>query len=112
MKQEEIKYSKSYKQFQLHGNLIHALAKELIPSITLWPFQQWAFNLFGQIHTSSSNGHNFIITTTNYFTKWVKAVPLFIANRKIVALFIMNYIVCRYGVPSSIIIDNGGKLKK
>ena len=38
--------------------------------------QQWAFDLVGQIHLSSSNGHKFIIIATNYFMKWVEAVPL------------------------------------
>lgn len=108
MEQEAIKYAKSCKQCQLHGNLIHAPVRELLPSITLWPFQQCAFNLVGQIHPSSSNGHKFIIISIEYFTKWVEAVPLSIENGKIVALFIMNYIICRYGVPSSIITNNGG----
>ena len=49
----------------------------------------------------------FIITTTNYFTKWVEAVPLSIENGKTVAMFTTNYIICRYGVLSSIITDNG-----
>ena len=65
----------------------------------------------GKIHLSSSNGHKFIITTTNYFIKWVEAVPLSIANGKTIGFFIMNYIICRYGVPSSIITDNGGQFK-
>ena len=108
MEQEAIKYTKFCKQCQLHGNLIHAPARELIPSITPWPFQQWAFDLVGQIHPSSSNGHKFIITAIDYFTKWAKAVPLSIENGKIVALSIMNYIILRYGVPSSIITNNGG----
>lgn len=44
--------------------------------------------------------------------KWVEAIPITIANGKIVALFITNYIICRYGAPSSIITDNGGQFKK
>ena len=41
MEQEAIKYVKSYKQCQFHRNLIHAPTREIILSITLWPFQQW-----------------------------------------------------------------------
>ena len=87
--------------------MIHTLAKELIPFITFWPFQEWAFDLVGEIHPSSSNGHRFIITATDYFTTWVEVVPLTIANGKIVAMFILNYIIYKYGVPSAIITDNG-----
>ncbi len=111
MEQEAIKYARSCKQCQLHGNLIHAPARELIPSTSTWPFQQWAFDLVGQIHPTSSNGHKFIITATDYFMKWVEVVPLTIADGKTVALFITNYIICRYGIPSSIITDNGGQFK-
>jgi hypothetical protein len=111
MEQEAIKYARSCKQCQLHGNLIHAPSRELIPSTTIWPFHQWAFDLVGQIHPTSSNGHKFIITATNYFMKLVEVVPLAVANGKTVALFITNYIICRYGVPSSIITYNGGQFK-
>lgn len=53
----------------------------------------------------------FIITTTEYFTKWVEAVPLIKATGKQVALFILNHIICRYGIPLSIVTDNGGQFK-
>lgn len=53
MKADIVCYAKSCKKFQLHGNLIHALGHELIPSVTYWPSQQWAFDLVGNIHPSS-----------------------------------------------------------
>ena len=80
----------------------------MIPSVTYWPFQQWDFDLVGIIHPSSSSGHKFIITTTEYFTKWVEAMPLSATIGKHVALFILNHIICHYGIPSSIITDNEG----
>ena len=39
MEKEAMEYAKSCKKCQLHGNLIHASAKELIHFITFWPFQ-------------------------------------------------------------------------
>ena len=111
MEKDAIQFSKACKLCQLHGNLIHTLAKELIPFITFWPFQQWAFDLVGQIHASSSNGHKFIITTIDYFTKWVEVVPLTVESGKIVSMFILNYIIYRYGVPSAIITKNGEQFK-
>ena len=41
-----------------------------------WPFQGWAMDLIGKIYLASSKGHNFILVATDYFTKWVEAVPL------------------------------------
>ena len=54
----------------------------MIPAIELhsivkpWPFRGWAIDLIGKIHLISSKGHNFILVATEYFTKWVEAVPL------------------------------------
>ena len=92
----------------MHGNLIHALGHELIPSTTYWSFQQWAFDLIGKIHPISSSGHKFIIIAIKYFTKWVKSMSLLATIGKHVSLFILNHIICRYGIPLSIVIDNGG----
>ena len=111
MQFDAIFYAKSCQKCQLHGNLIHAPSQELIPSLTYWPFQKWAFDLAGKIHPSSSSGHKFIVIATKYFTKWVEVVPLSVAIGKHVALFILNHIICRYGIPSSIVTNNGGKFK-
>ena len=44
---------------------------------------------------------------TEYFTKWVKVVPLRKATRGTVANFIKEKIIVRFGVPHRIISDNG-----
>ena len=53
----------------------------------------------------------FIINATDCFTKWVEVVPLTVTSDKTMSMFILNYIICRYGVPSAIITDNGGQFK-
>ena len=63
-------------QCQVHGDLIHAPAQELHPITSPWPFAQWGLDLIGKIHPTSSNGHKFIITATEYFTKWIEAIPM------------------------------------
>ena len=45
-------------------------------------------DLIWEIHPTSSNGHNFILVATNYFTKWVEAVPLKKAEQKDAIQFI------------------------
>ena len=44
---------------------------------------------------------------TKYFTKWAEAVPLRKATRGVVANFIKENIIVRFGVPHRIISDNG-----
>ena len=54
-----------------------------------------------------SRGYIWILVATEYFTKWVKVVPLRKATRGTVANFIKEKIIVRFGVPHRIISDNG-----
>ena len=44
---------------------------------------------------------------TEYFTKWVEAIPLRKAIGGVVANFIKEDIIVRFGIPHKIISDNG-----
>lgn len=73
MEKDALKYAKTCQKCQLHGNLIHAPERELIPFLTHWLFQQWAFDLVGQIYPTSSNGHNsslLLLSTSQSGSKW------------------------------------------
>lgn len=111
MEKDAIKFAKTFQKCALHGNLIHAPTRDLIPFVTHWPFQQCTFDLIGQIYPASSSRHKFIITVTENFTKWVKVVPLIKEIGKQISMFILNYIIYRYGIPSSIVTDNRGQFK-
>ena len=39
------------------------------------PFQQWGLDFIGEINPNSSGQHKWILTTTDYFTKWIEAIP-------------------------------------
>ena len=45
------------------------------PIIKSWPFRGYGIDVIGQINPPSSKGHKFILVVTDYFTKWVVAVP-------------------------------------
>ena len=49
----------------------------------------------------------FLIVAVDYFTKWIEAKPLATITAQQVQQFICKDIICRYGVPHTIIIDNG-----
>ena len=39
------------------------------------PFQQWGLDFIGEIHPASSGQHRWILKATDYFTKWIEAIP-------------------------------------
>ena len=38
-----------------------------------WPFSAWGMDVIGPVISKASNGHECIIVTIDYFTKWVEA---------------------------------------
>ena len=66
--------------------------------------------MIGMIEPKASNGHRFILIAIDYFTKWVEAASYANVTRQVVVMFIKNQLICRYGVPDKIIIDNGSNL--
>ncbi|XP_055826387.1 uncharacterized protein LOC129894764 [Solanum dulcamara] len=62
------------------------------------------------IEPAASNGHKFILVAIDYFTKWVEASLHKSVTKKVVIDFVHNNIVCTFGIPNSITIDNGANL--
>ncbi|KAK4407891.1 hypothetical protein Sango_0370100 [Sesamum angolense] len=100
-----INYARRYQACQFHANLIHQLPEPLHPTIVLWPFDAWGLDVVGPI-IKSSGGHLYILAATDYFSKWVEAVPLKEVKKENVA-FICTHIIYHYRVPRYIITDNG-----
>jgi transposase InsO family protein len=71
-----------------------------------WPFAQWGLDQVGSLPKSSRGSHTYLLVAINKFSKWIKAVP--VTNQEATtAVKFFESIICRYGVPNSIIIDNG-----
>ena len=56
---------------------------------------------------TSIGGHGYIIVVVYYFTKWAEAIPTYAEDGKTTALFLLNQIITRFGVPRAIVIDYG-----
>ncbi|XP_070022646.1 uncharacterized protein [Nicotiana sylvestris] len=83
---------------------------ELNATSSPWPFAVWVMDVIGPIEHTASNGHRFILVAIDYFTKWVEATSYKAVTKKVVADFFKERIVCRFGVPESIITDNAANL--
>jgi hypothetical protein len=91
--------------------------KEKVVSLPLRPikvethFQQWGLDFIGEINPNSSGQHKWILTATNYFTKWVEAIPTRATTDTIIIKFLEENILARFGCPRKIIIDNAQAFK-
>eukprot|EP00253_Pinus_taeda_P013835 PITA_13835 len=83
----------------------------LVPIYVEAPFQQWGLDLIGEIHPPSSGQHRWILTATDYFIKWIEAIPTRQANDSVIISFLENNILSRFGCPIKIITDNAQAFK-
>ena len=70
------------------------------------PFEQRVIDIIGEINSNSSLQHKYILTATDYFTRWVEAIPLRKVNEDAVMDFLQDHIMTRFGVPISLVFDN------
>ena len=70
------------------------------------PFQQWGLDFIGPINPASSASHQYIITATDYFTKWLEAKPTKKTTSNVVCEFLKENILVRFGVPVKLVMDN------
>ena len=64
-------------------------------------------DIIGKISPKSSNGHEYILVSIDYFTKWVEAASYARLVVTRVAKFIRLDIICRYRVPHELISYRG-----
>jgi len=100
------KFVRSYQKCQLFAEKKRLAPLPLIPVFVEEPFRQWGFNFVGEMNPPSSRQHRWVLTTTDYFTKWVEAIPTKRENDQIVMKFLEENIFRRVGCPVKIITDN------
>jgi hypothetical protein len=62
--------------YQKNSRNMKKAAMSRQPIIIYKPFIQWGLDVIGQINPKSRKGHYYILTTTDYFTKWSEAISL------------------------------------
>ncbi|XP_070013410.1 uncharacterized protein [Nicotiana sylvestris] len=86
------------------------LRAELHPMSAPWPFIAWDIDVIRPIEPKASNGHKLILVAIDYFIKWVEAVTFKVVTKKAVVDFVHSNIICCFGIPKTIIIDNVANL--
>jgi hypothetical protein len=71
-----------------------------------WPLQRWGLDLLGPLPPTQGN-LKYVVVAVEYFSKWIEAKPLATTTSATVRKFFWQNIVCRFGVPKAITVDNG-----
>jgi hypothetical protein len=71
-----------------------------------WPLQRWGLDIVGPLPTAQGN-LKFTFVAVEYFTKWIEARAVSTITSKTAQKFFWQNIVCRFGVPSELTVDNG-----
>jgi ribonuclease HI len=71
-----------------------------------WALQRWGLDLLGPLPPAQGN-LKYVVVAVEYFSKWIEAKPLATITSATVQKFFWQNIVCRFGVPKAIIVNNG-----
>lgn len=75
------------------------------------PFRHQGLDFIGKINPPCNDQHKWIVISTEYFTKWVEAIPAKNATNSMVIKFMLENILSHFGCPFKIIIDNAQVFK-
>jgi transposase InsO family protein len=64
-------------------------------------------DMIGKINPPSGKGHQFILAITDYFTKWVEAIPMKSVASSDVIQFVKEHVIHRFGILQTITTDGG-----
>nr|GEY85189.1 reverse transcriptase domain-containing protein [Tanacetum cinerariifolium] len=71
-----------------------------------WPFYKWGIDIAGPF-LEGPGKVKFLIVATDYFTKWIEAKAVATITGRQVKKFVWDSIVCHFGIPGEIVLDNG-----
>ena len=105
MQKDAEAYVKTCDKCQKFSNIIRQPTEELTTMTTPWPFAQWGLDIMGPFPTALRQ-LKFLVVGIDYFTKWVEAEALATITKKNVRSFVWKCIVCRFGIPRVLVLDN------
>ena len=80
----------------------------LVPQIKFHPFDKWDVDFVGPINPPTKRtGAWYIITKTDYLTRWVEGAPVVDSTVATTTRFLFENIVTRFGCPRILMSDQG-----
>ena len=100
-----MRYAQHCKQCQMHADWHKAPPEELRSIYSSWPFHTWGIDILGSFPLAIRQ-MKYLIVAIEYFTKWIEAEPVAEITTHKVQHFVWKNIVCCFGVPRRLILDN------
>lgn len=79
----------------------------LKPQMMLQSFEKWAIEFVGPITPQGKMGAHYIITATEYLTRWVEAHPVKGCMATTTMKFLLENMLTRFGCPNILMSDRG-----
>ncbi|XP_074290221.1 uncharacterized protein LOC141616951 [Silene latifolia] len=76
MVQDCMDFAKKCEPCKFYPNFIQQPPEPLHPIVSSWPFEAWGLDVVGPLTPKASNGHEYILDATDYFSKWAEAITL------------------------------------
>lgn len=73
------------------------------------PFEKLSWDIMGPLPVTSQ-GNKYVLVITDLFTKWIEAFSLKSTDSETLARILIDEVICRYGVPSTLHSDQGANL--
>ena len=108
IQREAQEYVKKSDQCQRFAPNTHQLGGVFNPLSSPWPFAQWGLDIVGLFPKAARN-KRYLLISMDYFTKWVEVELLANIKNMDTKRFFWKNIVTRFGIPCTLILDNGFK---
>ncbi|XP_021733160.1 uncharacterized protein LOC110699980 [Chenopodium quinoa] len=108
LREDAHRYVRKCDSCQRHSGITHKPSMPLHPTLTPWPFMRWGMDIVGKLPAAPGQ-KVYMLALTDYFSKWIEADAFQQVRDKEVINFIWTNIICRFGVPSEIVCDNGSQ---
>nr|GEU96640.1 reverse transcriptase domain-containing protein [Tanacetum cinerariifolium] len=91
---------------QIHRPITRYPQQPLTPITAPWPFYKWGIDIASPF-LKGPGKVKFLIVAMDYFTKWIEAKAVATITGGQVKKFVLDNIVCRFGISGEIVSDNG-----
>ena len=108
MREDAVVFAQKCDACQRHAPVIHQPSEFLHVTTPSWPFMKWGMDIVGKMPPAPGQ-KVYMLAMTDYFSKWIEAEAFRQVTSKEVIAFIKKNILCRFGIPSEIVCDNGSQ---